>query len=74
MIPQIYNEKKLLWEDCLTKEIHNDFKAENIALALTGQHFNWLRNNKPDILDFVLVKGKFRWFQILSVFCHELKN
>ena len=51
------NEKDIIWEENQTKEVYNNFYAENFSLALTGSHLAWIKRHKPEILDYVLVKG-----------------
>ena len=57
MIPNIVNEKDMIWEDNQTKKVYEHFNADNISLALTGADLTWIQENKPEILDYVLVKG-----------------
>ena len=47
----------MIWEDNQTKEVFEYFNADNISLALTGTDLTWIQENKPQILDYVLVKG-----------------
>ena len=58
MIPKIIKEKDIIWQDNQTKEVYEHFNADNISLALTGTDLTWIQENKPEILDYVLVKGK----------------
>ena len=36
--------------------------ADNISLALTGTDLTWIQENKPEIIDYVLVKGTYASF------------
>ena len=56
-MPKIVSEKDIIWEDSQTKEVFEHFNAANISLALTGTDLTWIQVNKPEILDYVLVKG-----------------
>ena len=47
----------MIWEDNQTKKVYEHFNADNISLALTGTDLTWIQENKPEILDYVLVKG-----------------
>ena len=47
----------MIWEDNQTKEVYEHFNAGNVSLALTGTDLTWIQGNKPEILDYVLVKG-----------------
>ena len=58
LIAKIVSEKDMVWEDNQTKEVYEHFNADNVSLALTGTDLTWIQENKPEILDYVLVKGK----------------
>ena len=51
------SEKDIIWEDNQTKKVYEHLNAANISLALTGTDLTWIQENKPEILDHVLVKG-----------------
>ena len=59
MIPKIIKDKDIIWQDNQTKEVYEHFNADNISFALTGTDLIWIQENKPEILDYVLVKGTY---------------
>ena len=57
LIPKIVNDKDMIWEDNQTKEVYEHCNVDNVSLALNGTDLTWIQENKPEILDYVLVKG-----------------
>ena len=52
-------QNTLKWKNLKTKKIHEEINLQNsdFELALTGIDFKWIQANKPELIEYLLVKG-----------------
>ena len=58
--PGLDGKCSLSWRNTETNEIQEHIKLnenEDYELAITGNEFKWIQNNRPELLDYILVKG-----------------
>ena len=58
--PGLDGKCSLSWRNTKTNEIQERIDLRNngdYELAITGNEFRWIQNNRPELLDYILVKG-----------------
>ena len=61
----------LSWRNTVTNELHEHIKLnenEDYELAITGNEFKWIQNNRPELMDYILVKGTHFYFKTRYIF------
>jgi len=60
-VPGFDGKCSLSWRNTKTNEIQERINLKensDYELAITGNEFRWIQNNRPELLDYILVKGK----------------
>ena len=55
-------DRRLKWVNLETDEICNEIdlkKNGDFELAITGNEFKWIQSNRPELIDYILVKGTY---------------